>query len=92
MMNVTTGDRSMPPLMSTMVAKAAAMPTSAMAEVMFSRLRSLKKNSLAKLRYRNSASVISGRARSGLSRNDLTRPVARAPARGAVSSAAGDAV
>ena len=50
MMNVTTGDRSMPPLISTIVAKAAAMPTSAMAEVMFSRLRSLKKYSLAKLR------------------------------------------
>jgi hypothetical protein len=49
-MNVTTGERSMPPLITTIVANAAAIPTRATAAVMLSRLRSVKKNSLPKLR------------------------------------------
>ena len=50
MMKITTGERSIPPLMTTIVANAAAIPRSPTAWVMLSRLRSLKKNSFANVR------------------------------------------
>src|SRR5215208_276448 len=81
MMKITTGERSMPPAITTIVANAAAMPTIATACVMFSRLRSLKKNSFANVRYRKSSSVTIGSAKSG--RRTMSRIREPAPAPGA---------